>query len=315
MSDSRRVKFSSSPPLRGVLKHSEPNPRDSGVGSSSSDHTGSSGSLDERFTARDYNVQSNNVDALREALTDAIKDLDTWRNKYLKKNNEHVEARRKHRETETFYREAIERGDTMQARVESMDDRMEKQDVALDIANTKILELEAELKDWKDKYRNLDDLYESLRHSANASMVSGGSGEHSMALGVPRSHRDKKESEEMASRMKERINRENPDSGSSHASRSSRGSEATVVSKRPGHRTSPSASDDKPYIEKMPRASTSTLASPRQHGSYSLTTAERSSAASSSTRRHGTGSSSRTGHREQGDYIAHPLPDRTRRIG
>lgn len=85
MSDSRRVKFSSSPPLRGVLKHPESNPRDSGVGSSSSDHTGSSGSLDERFTARDYNVQSNNVDALREALTDAIKDIDYWRNRYQKR--------------------------------------------------------------------------------------------------------------------------------------------------------------------------------------------------------------------------------------
>ncbi|KAI1754814.1 hypothetical protein F4782DRAFT_528174 [Xylaria castorea] len=312
MSDSRRVKFSSSPPLRGVLKHSEPNPRDSGVGSSSSDHTGSSGSLDERFTARDYNVQSNNVDALREALTDAIKDIDHWRNRYQKKNNEQTETRRKHRDTETLYRDAIERNQTMQARVESMGDRMEKQDVALDIANTRISDLQAELADWKEKYQILDDLYESVRHSASASIVSGGSGEHSMALGRTRSHRDKKESEEMASRMKERINREHPDSGGSHASRSSRSSEATVSSKRTSHRTSASASDNKPYIEKMPRASTNSLASPRQQGSYSLTTAERASTSSSS-RRQNTGSS-RTGSREQGDYIAHPLPDRSRRI-
>ncbi|KAI8955140.1 hypothetical protein F4801DRAFT_574727 [Xylaria longipes] len=311
MSDSRRVKFSSSPP-RGVLKHPEPNPRDSGVGSSSSDHTGSSGSLDERFTARDYNVQSNNVDALREALTDAIKDIDYWRNKYQKKNNEQTETRRKYRDTETLYRDAVERNQTMQAQVESMEDRMEKQDVALDIANTRISDLQVELADWKDKYQILDDLYESVRHSANASMISGGSGEHSTGLGSTRTHRDKKESEEMASRMKERINREHPDSGSSHASRSTRSSEATVSSKRTSHRTSASASDNKPYIEKMPRASTNSLASPRQHGSYSLTTAERTS--TSSSRRHGTGSSSRTGHHEQGDYVVHPLPERTRRI-
>ncbi|KAI0543828.1 hypothetical protein F4679DRAFT_79531 [Xylaria curta] len=312
MSDSRRVKFSSSPPLRGVLKHPEPNPRDSGVGSSSSDHTGSSGSLDERFTVRDYNVQSNNVDALREALTDAIKDIDHWKNKYQKKNNEQTETRRKHRDTETLYRESVERNQTLQAKAESMQDRMEKQDVALDIANTRISDLEDQLADWKERYQNLDDLYESVRHSANASIVSGGSGDHSMGLSAPRSHRDKKESEEMASRMKERINRENPDSGSSHASRSSRGSEATVSSKRTSHRTSVSASDNKPYIEKMPRASTNSLTSPRQHGSYSLTTAERTSTSSSS-RRHNTGSS-RTGNREHGDYIAHPLPDRSRRI-
>ncbi|KAI0437896.1 hypothetical protein F4803DRAFT_125271 [Xylaria telfairii] len=314
MSDSRRVKFSSSPPLRGVLKHPESNPRDSGVGSSSSDHTGSSGSLDESFTARDYNVQSNNVDALREALTDAIKDIDYWRNRYQKKNNEHTETRRKLRDTEASYRDAIERTQTMQAQVESMEDRMEKQDIAIDVANTRILDLQTELTDWKEKYQNLDDLYESVRHSATTSMISGGSGEHSMALGSPRSHRDKKESEEMASRMKERINRDHPDSGSSHASKSSRSSEATVSSKRPGHRTGASASDNKPYIEKMPRSSTISLASPRQHGSYSLTTAERAPASSTSTRRNGTVSSSRTGHREQGDYIAHPLPDRSRRI-
>lgn len=202
----------------------------------------------------------------------------------------------------------------MQAQVVSMEDRMEKQDTAIDIANTRILDLETELADWKEKYQNLDDLYESMRHSANASMNSGGSGEHSMVLGSPRSHRDKKESEEMASRMKERINRDHPDSGSSHASKSSRSSEATVSSKRPGHRTGASASDNKPYIEKMPRSSTNSLASPRQPGAYSLTTAERAPASSTSTRRNGTVSSSRTGHREHGDYIAHPLPDRSRRI-
>ncbi|KAI0403425.1 hypothetical protein F4802DRAFT_289017 [Xylaria palmicola] len=312
MSDGRRVKFSSDQPLRGVLKHPEPNPRDSGVGSSSSDHTGSSGSLDERFTARDYDLQSNNVDALREALADAIKDIDHWKNRYLKKNNEHIEARRSQRTTESLYREACERKQTMEAQVESMRDRMEKQDVAHDIANTRIQDLEAELDDWKEKYTDLDNLFESMRHSASASVVSAGSGDHALGLGRTRSQREKRDSAEMTSRLKERINRDQPESGSSHASRSSRSSEATVSSKRTAQRASTSTSDSRePYIEKMPRVSATALTSPRQPGNYNLTTADRTS--NSSSRRHGTSSSSRAAHREHGDYIAHPLPDRARR--
>ncbi|KAJ2982441.1 hypothetical protein NUW58_g6439 [Xylaria curta] len=305
MSDGRRVKFSPSPPPRGVLKHTEPNPRDSGVGSSSSDHTGSSGSLDERFTARDYNVQSSNVDALREALANVIKDLEHWKTRYSKKSNEQAETRKSLRNTETLYREECERTQTLRAEVASMEDRMEKQDVALGIANSKISELELNLTEWKDKYQELDNLYQDLRHPTSASMISGGSGEHS--LGHSRSHRER-DSAELTSRMKERINRDQPDTATSHASKSSRSSEATVSTKRTGHRTNTSTSDSsKPYIEKMPRASTSSLASPRQPGSYTLTTADRSSS-----RRHGTASTSRPGYREHGDYIPHPLPDRTR---
>ncbi|KAI1275916.1 hypothetical protein F5Y07DRAFT_399971 [Xylaria sp. FL0933] len=317
MSDKRHVKFSSSPPsLRGVLKHAEPHPRDSGVGSSSSDHTGSSGSLDERFTARDYNIQSNNVDALREALSDTIKDVENWKSRYLKKNNEQIETRRNLKNSENRYREVCEQNETMQAQLESLEDRMAKQDVALDIANTKIRDLEsdladqtAELSEWKERYKALHQLYEETRHSADASSVSGASGDHS--VGRTRSHREK-DSSELTSRMKERINRDQTDSGSSHASsshasKSSRSSEATLSSKRSSHRTTASSSD-KPYIEKLPtRASTSGLTSPRHPGTYTLTTASNTS----SSRKHGTGSSSR---RENGDYIAHPLPlpDRSR---
>ncbi|KAI0205558.1 hypothetical protein F4808DRAFT_237939 [Astrocystis sublimbata] len=352
MSDSRRVKFSSSPsspPLRGVLKHPEPNPRDSGVGSSSSDHTGSSGSLDERFTARDYNVQSNNVDALREALTDAIKDIDQWKNKYQKKSNEQTETRRKLREAENRFREATdlrqeeidrnqkleeryrkleERYQKMEERDQKSDDRcrkleernrklqerMENQDAALDVANNKIQDLEEQMADqqadWQEKYQSLDDLYQSVKPSASMSMISGSSGEASLHRG----HRDKKGSDDITSRMKERINRDHVDSGSSHGSRSSRSSDATVTTKRPSHRTNASTSDDKPYIEKMPRMSSNTLASPRQPGNYTLTTADKSANSSASRRHGGTSSSSRTSHREHGDYIPHPLPDRSRRV-
>ncbi|TGJ82872.1 hypothetical protein E0Z10_g5891 [Xylaria hypoxylon] len=303
MSDSRRVKFSSSPPLRGVLKHHEPHPRDSGVGSSSSDHTGSSGSLDERFTARDYNIQSNNVDALREALADTIKDVENWKNRYLKKDSEQIETRRNLRNTESLYRDSCERNNTMQAQLESMEDRMAKQDVALDIANSKIEDLESDLSEWRDKYKSLHELYEEARHSVDVSIVSGGSGEHS--LGRTRSHRETRDSAELTTRMKERINRDHPDSGSAKSSRSSEG---TSSSKRSGQRTSTTASD-KPYIERMPKASTNSLTSPRHPGNYTLTTASNSS----TSRKHGANTSSRASHRENGDYVAHPLPDRTRR--
>ncbi|GAP83900.1 hypothetical protein SAMD00023353_0503190 [Rosellinia necatrix] len=330
MSDSRRVKFSSSPTPRSILKQSEPHPRDSGVGSSSSDHTGSSGSLDERFTARDYDIQSNNVDALREALTDAIKDINHWKTKFEKKHSEQVETRRKLRHAEARYEEAFENNQLLEVRVNSLNDRMEKQDTALDIANAKIADLDGELSEWKDNcqtlggelsewkdnYQRLDDLYQSVKHSASGSVVSGGSGEHSLVLGPTRSHRDKKDGTEMTSRMKERINRDQTDSSSSQATtRSSRSTEATTSSKRANHRAAPAASDSsKPYIEPMPpRVSNSssnnnTLASPRQRGTYTLTTAERRREApgpssSSSSRRY-------SRHGEQGDYIAHPLPER-----
>ncbi|KAJ3553927.1 hypothetical protein NPX13_g10758 [Xylaria arbuscula] len=308
-------------------RESRDSPRDSGVGSSSSDHTGSSGSLeDERFTDRDYNIQSNNVDALREALSDTIKDIDNWKARYLKKNDEQIETRRKLKNTDNRYRDACEQNDTMRAQLDSMEDRMAKQDRALEIANARIRELESnftdkshelankshELDEWKDRYKQLHVLFEATRHSAEGSVASGGSGE--LSVGRSRSEREKRDSTDMTSRMKQRINRDQPDSGSSHGSKSSRSSEATVSSKRSSHRTNAST-DDKPYIEKMPRASTSALTSsgltsPRHPGSYTLTTASNTSSA----RKHGTSSSSRSHHRENGDYIAHPLPlaDRSR---
>ncbi|KAI1146927.1 hypothetical protein F4825DRAFT_173374 [Nemania diffusa] len=290
MSDSRRVTFSPSPPLRGVLKHTEPHPRDSGVGSSSSDHTGSSGSLDERFTARDYDLQSNNVDALREALADAIKDIDQWKNKYSKKQNEYIEMRKSHRDAEKSYQ-------TARDRIEKLNDRMEKQDVALEVANTQIRDLESEISQWKEDYGDLKYRYDQqLERPLSVPVISGASYELST-----RRTRDQREDAELASRMKERINREQTDSASSHTTRGSRSSEATLASRGSSQRTNASAGGDRRYIEEIPRASNS-LISPRQPGTYSLTTAERRVGASNS-------SSSRSGYRETGNYVPHPLPD------
>ncbi|KAI0113667.1 hypothetical protein GGR51DRAFT_20252 [Nemania sp. FL0031] len=278
MSDSsRRVTFSPSPP-RSVLKRSEPHPRDSGVGSSSSDHTGSSGSLDERFTARDYNIQSNNVDALREALADAIKDIDQWRSKYNKKQSDYSEARKAQRDTDKLYQTACRQ-------IEKLEERMENQDVALEIANNKIQDLEAELSQSKDDYNDLQERYE-LRHSGGAYELSR-----------------QREDSAQVSRMKERINRDPTDSASSHTTRGSRSSEGTGPSRGSSQRNSASTGDDGRYIEKMPRMSNSSLApplaSPRQRGTYTLTTAERRADAPPS--------SSRASNRERGEYYRHPL--------
>ncbi|KAJ8108642.1 hypothetical protein ONZ43_g6363 [Nemania bipapillata] len=197
MSENRRVTFSPSPPLRGVLKHNEPHPRDSGVGSSSSDHTGSSGSLDEIFTARDYNLQSNNVDALREALADAIKDIDQWKNKYNKKNAELIDTRKSLRETEKLYKASRDH-------IQQLEERMGNQDVAHQVQNSRIDDLESEVSKWEVKYNNLLVDFDELEYSVNSSILPASSYDFG-----PRSRR---EDTDMASRLKERINREQADS-------------------------------------------------------------------------------------------------------
>ncbi|KAI1123499.1 hypothetical protein F5Y10DRAFT_51875 [Nemania abortiva] len=281
MSDGgRRVKFSSSPP-RSALKRSEPHPRDSGVGSSSSDHTGSCGSLDEKFTARDYNIQSNNIDTLREALADTIKDINQWRNKYNKKSSECSEEHKARREAEKLYQSSCER-------VQKLEDRMEKQDVALDIANNRIRDLEADISQWKEDYNELHDRYELL-HSA-------GGGAYELSR--------QREDNAQFSRMKERLNRDQADSASSHTTRGSRSSEGTVPSRGSSQRNSTSTGDDGRYIGGVPRTSSNSLVSPRQHSSYA--TAERRTDAPSSSRS-GHRDRDRDRDRERGNYIRHPL--------
>ncbi|KAI0448305.1 hypothetical protein F5B21DRAFT_522690 [Xylaria acuta] len=165
VSYNRQVKFSSSPRLRDILKHPEPH-HDSGIGSSSSGHSGPSG--------RDRNIQSNTVNALREALADAIKNIDYRRSKYQKESNEQTETRRKHQDTETLYLDAIERNQIMQAQVESMEDRLEKQVATLELANPKIRDLESDVSEWKDRYKKVHEFCEAERHSTDASVISAG---------------------------------------------------------------------------------------------------------------------------------------------
>ncbi|KAI8634375.1 hypothetical protein F5Y19DRAFT_209767 [Xylariaceae sp. FL1651] len=312
MSDNRRVKFSSSPPLKGVLKHHDP--RDSGVGSSSSDHTSSSGNLDERFTVRDFDIQSNDVGALREALGAAKEKIDYWKGKYLTRDEEYIDARNKKRETELSWRDECDRSEKLEVRMKDLES-------ALNHANIRIQEVEAERDDWSTRYYELHDQYTVVVQSVDSVMASGGSSDSSQRLERSRSHHAKKDSKELTDRMKERLNREQK-SDSTSASRSSHNTDSGTSSKRPSRRLSVSASNRKPYVEKLPPQSSTSLASPRQSGSYTLTSADRTrgpntdATLSSVPRRRQAGPSSHsasTSHREPGDYIQHPLPERHRR--
>ncbi|KAI1826855.1 hypothetical protein F4861DRAFT_17952 [Xylaria intraflava] len=283
MSTTRQVKFSTPIATRG--SRSDSHPRDSGVGSSSSDRTGSSGSPDDSFTAQDYDIQSNNVDALREALSHAIKDIERWKDMYHKEHMEIAQAHKSQRDANSRYREQCEYS-------KEIESRMEKQDAALNAANARIQDLDSELSQYKIQYKDLHERYQATVNSSDGSTLSGSSTEHSHGS---RSYLDNDPSD--LNRLKERLNRD-ADSGSLSVSKSSRSSENTALSSK---RTSSSAI--KPYIEKMPtRNGHSSLVSPREHGSYSLTTVANGSAS----RKHGMGSSRR--ERERGDYVAHPLP-------
>ncbi|KAI2631770.1 hypothetical protein GGS21DRAFT_160763 [Xylaria nigripes] len=287
MSGGRQVKFSI--PLATRMVRPEPHPLDSGVGSSSSDHTGSSGSFDEIFTAQDYNIQSNNVDALREALRDAIKDIARWKDKFHQEQFDNTQTHKRERDTNMLYRKQCEF-------TKDAESRLEKRETALNETNAKIKALEKELSDHKAQYKELHERYQAAVNSADGSVLSGGSGEHSHGS---RSYLGSDGSD--FHRLKERINRDHDTGVSNTPSKNTRNSEHTASSK--GSSTS---STSKPYIEKMPTKNNhSNLVSPRAHGAYNLSTATNNS----SSRKHGTASSSRRGERERGDYIFHPLPD------
>ncbi|KAI1439064.1 hypothetical protein GGR50DRAFT_221506 [Xylaria sp. CBS 124048] len=283
MPENHRVKFSI------PLNRDDSPPRDSGVGSSSSDRTVSSGSPDESFTAHDYDIQSNSVDALREALRDAIKDIEKLKDKYRKEQMDHSQTYKALREANRKYREQCEY-------TKEVEGRMKKQDTALDTANARIQTLQEQLDAYKEKYKDLHERYQEKVNSTDGSIISGGSGDHSHGS---RSYLESDHSD--IHRLKERINRDT-DSSSANVSKSSRSSDNTTSSKRTS-----STAISQPYIEKMPprKPHKANLVSPREHGTFNLTTA----ANISSAKRHGTTASSR--RHEGGDYIPYPLPDRS----
>ncbi|KAI1816591.1 hypothetical protein GGS20DRAFT_199022 [Poronia punctata] len=283
-----RVRFSSNNAVpRSILKNSDKHAGDSGVGSSSSDHTGSSGTLDEGFTARDFDIQSNDTAALREALRNALNDLESLKVKYDRRGDECRDLRKKEKQASSLYQDEVERS-------AEMEDRMKNLDRALLVANKKIRELEEEntdlLRDKEDltkKHEMLEDEYSYLRADLDKAKAAG----------------YQKESKEMTNRMKSRINRE---TGSSRppASKSSHSSDGTSSSKRSSRQIA-----SEPYIEPL-RPAANPMISPSPRGSsYPLAGPELSG---SSRRPAASVASNASSSREHGNYVPHPLPDRTR---
>jgi hypothetical protein len=218
-------------------------------------------------------MQSNNVDALRGAFSDLLQDHEQLKKRSEKKEEECAQQRKLRREEQDRTIEA-------EGRIKELTVKLKRTEEALSDADNKIVQIELQLDNWKTKYDSLYELWKDSKQAADAAMILGGSGESSLELERTRSRREKKDSTDLTTRMRERINRE-PNSEGSNASRSSHNSEGTTTTKRSSRRLSTSGSTRKPYVEKMP-----------------------------TDKRHAPNSSSHSGQREYGDYVAHPLPRR-----
>ncbi|KAI0968569.1 hypothetical protein F4678DRAFT_193544 [Xylaria arbuscula] len=139
----------------------------------------------------------------------------------------------------------------MQSRLKSMENRMAEQDEALDIADNRARDLEDNLSERKDKYKQLHELYLVTRHSTERPVASGGSGE--LSLGRSRSQKEKSHSADMTSRLKGHLNHVHPVSRGSQGSKSLRSSgstskltaiEGSFRKLPPGSAYDPSLSDD-----------------------------------------------------------------------
>ncbi|RWA11944.1 hypothetical protein EKO27_g3170 [Xylaria grammica] len=189
-----RVKFSSLPPAwSDIRKQAGARFYDSGIGSSSSEYTSSTSGYDERVVARDRNTNTqSNVDAPRGALSDAIGDDNYWKNRYLMKTNGQIEIRRNVEDLGALNRDARKTANTIHNRLERMEESMERRDLALEVANKRIADLESELSMWRERYGYLRGLYESVKHSTDGSVMPGeseGFGEHLQGHGrraIPR---------------------------------------------------------------------------------------------------------------------------------
>jgi len=315
-SSGSRVRFSNTGAPRGILKNADAHGRDSGVGSSSSDHTGSSSGdnldLDDRFTARDYNVQSNDVNALQEALQNLIDEHKRDQKKCTELRNENRELRKNERHMIGLYQGECDK-------VAELEDRMKLLDTAVDRQNAQIAELKEANKKLtleKDEQRETYEVllldYEYVRDELEAAKQAG-------------LQWDKRDSTEMKDRMKDRINRDPVSSSSTGGSSRpppSRSSHTTSdntssSTKRPSRRLSISAGP-KPYKERM-SSSGNPMMSPTASGYGAVSNHHLAPADLTSSSRRPAASvisnaSSHREHREHGDYVPHPLPmpDRTR---
>jgi hypothetical protein len=328
-SSGSRVRFSNTGAPRGILKNADTHGRDSGVGSSSSDHTGSSSGdnvdLDDRFTARDYNVQSNDVSALQEALQNLIDEHKRDQKKCTDLRNENRELRKSERRMGDLYKDECDKVAELEERLRRVEDRMKLLDTTVDRQNAEIEELSEankqltlERDEQSESYEVLLGEYEYVCDSLDAAK------QVAKQAGL---QLDKRDSTEMKDRMKDRINRDQVSSSSTGGSSRpplSRSSHATSdntssSTKRPSRRLSILA-NAKPYKEKMSSSSNpmmpSTAAGYGTASNYHLAPAD----PTSSSRRPAASVMSNAGShrerrdRENGDYVPHPLhsSDRTK---
>ncbi|KAI1260750.1 hypothetical protein F5Y18DRAFT_431918 [Xylariaceae sp. FL1019] len=286
----RHVSFSGSRPLplRSAMRHTtHDHPRDSGIGSSSSDHTSTSGNLDERFTAREFNIHSADPSTLREAYGALQERLESEKTTCHNLNLECRQLRLEKRDLENDFRKQCDHSNSLAAQVQDLKQRLE--DVSL------------EGKSWADRYYKLHNETHGI-HSPT--YMSGESGESSHG----------ESSRKQKDRMKDRINRDTPESP--RHSRSSHPPDALKPPKKTTRGHSRSASDRTPYIEPMPKAGSSSRHSHSHSAPRSSHHRGSANEPATITRRGSvTISIPRTVHREPGDYstVDYPLPDHPRR--
>ncbi|KAI1337606.1 hypothetical protein F5Y15DRAFT_148988 [Xylariaceae sp. FL0016] len=226
--------------------------RDSGIGSSSSDYTGSAGRPDRGFTDRDYESQSNNPAALQEALDRATAKIDELKTKYL-------DIERRLEDTKKAKREADKEVGALEQKIreQKAEIRLKREEVAGQKAKNDQLEedkaqLIIENGRLNDEYSSLKQKYRQLRSTSNRPddepMMQGALPEPSR-LGRSSSRRDK-QPKDQNERLKERLD------GTSHPPSQARSSNASS-SKSQGRRLSISGSNRRPYIEGMPSTSQS----------------------------------------------------------
>ncbi|KAI1322100.1 hypothetical protein F5Y16DRAFT_404813 [Xylariaceae sp. FL0255] len=181
-----RVRFSGTPPLKSAMKQStREHHRDSGVGSSSSDHTtSSSGNLDERFA--DYATSSSDPAVLRDALNNSIEKVEQWKSKFYTRDAECNRALAEKRSAERLYQKEVDMSTALRQTTRELEQQIE--------------DLKLERNDWSTRYY---DLYDSMHQTDSPAGISTDSAGSSR-------HHSKKDSKEMTDRLKERINKNQP---------------------------------------------------------------------------------------------------------
>ncbi|KAI0140500.1 hypothetical protein GGR57DRAFT_509422 [Xylariaceae sp. FL1272] len=283
----RHVSFSGlqPQPLKSAMRHpNRESPRDSGVGSSSSDHTSTSGNLDERFTERQFNVHSADPSTLREALGTLQHNFESLKAKCLNRDEECKQLRLEKRDLENKFRGECAQVDELTCQVQDLQQKLE--------------DVEHERDSWATKYYTL---YDETKGARSPSYMSGGSGESSHG----------ESSRRQKDRLKDRITLENPEG---YRGRSSYPPDALKSQKKTTRGHSRSASDRTPYIEPMPKPSSSK----RHSNSHTAPRSSRhggSANESAPITRRPSVSVTRASFPEPGDYSTqhYPLPDRPRR--